>query len=139
MASGRLQVEGSCRDVISHYSHENAPELGNGELDLSKHVRADGLHQVMVRAWLTNDQGAQTATILMGAPLSLHVSYVLQRPMERPILGVQFNTESGSPVFGVDNRFISGFEIDRCEDRGTLSCHIQRCPLCRDFTTWISG
>ena len=46
-----------------------------------------------------------------------------------PVLGVVIKTDSGLPVFGVNNRFIPGFEFGSVQAPARISCHLPNLPL----------
>jgi hypothetical protein len=47
----------------------------------------------------------------------------------RPVLGVVIKTDLGTALFGVNNRFIPGFEFERVQAPARISCHLDRMPL----------
>jgi lipopolysaccharide transport system ATP-binding protein len=65
----------------------------------------------------------------MGSPLSVEVEFFSRSKPIQPVLGIAVKNQHGSPIFGINNRFISGYNFNNPVSNGTITCSIDRLPL----------
>jgi hypothetical protein len=66
--------------------------------------------------------------VRMGSTLTIHVGFKCSSLPLHPVLGITVRTLQGAAIFNVNNKFIGGFEFERCLS-GTISCTLDGLPL----------
>ena len=65
----------------------------------------------------------------MGSSLSVQIDFDTGEHPFCPVLGVVIKTNVGVPLFGVNNRFIPGYEFGKVQANATITCRIPDLPL----------
>jgi lipopolysaccharide transport system ATP-binding protein len=126
---GRVKARGETRSILAKY-YEDGEDRTSGSRDLTEHRgRTNGSEPIMSRVTLTDDNCSAIPRIRMGSSLSIHVDFDVKGFPTRPVLGVVIKTDLGTPLFGVNNRFIPGFEFGSVGSPSTISCHLGTLPL----------
>jgi len=126
---GRVKTQGETRSILAKY-YEDGEDRTSGSRDLTEHHGRTGASQpVMSRVTLCDDNQNITSRIRMGSSLSIHVDFDVKGFPTRPVLGVVIKTDLGTNLFGVNNRFIPGFEFGKVDVPSTISCHLDKLPL----------
>jgi lipopolysaccharide transport system ATP-binding protein len=132
---GQLVMEGETREVLNFYQQHNV-DHSSGVRDLSEVARSGGQRAVMTEVMLGNESSSPAISVRMGSQLSINVAFDSTGLPISPVLGVVIKTAFGSSVFGVNNRFIPGFEFTQGAERARITCTINRLPL-MPGTYWI--
>lgn len=132
---GQLVLEGETREVLNFYQQHNV-DHANGVRDLSGIPRSGGQRPVMTEVVLGNESTSPAISVRMGSQLSFDVAFDTTGIPICPVLGVVIKTAFGSSVFGVNNRFIPGFEFTKGAERARITCQIDRLPL-MPGTYWV--
>ncbi len=129
ISQGRLQAEGKPSAIMARYlESEIAPQ--SAWRALSSHSgRRTGSAAVMTRVTLYSEDGVPSSCVRMGEHLSVRVDFQADSEPFSPVLGVVVKNLYGMPIFGVNNRFIPGYEFSRPVDRGAITCQLDRLPL----------
>jgi hypothetical protein len=83
----------------------------------------------MTEVVLGDGVNEEVSCFRMGSRLSVVVSYDPGGRALSPVLGVAIKTVTGSALFGVNNRFIPGYEYYNNGMSAALTCHFDRIPL----------
>jgi lipopolysaccharide transport system ATP-binding protein len=131
ISDGRLAGVGAPHELIGRYlSAETLPTAA--DIDLGRHSgRRSGSHVVMRGLRLTSGRGETATTIRMGGDLDICVAYEADHPIN-PVLGVVIKNNYGAPLFGINNRLVSGFAFDTPSTSGTIACELRGLPLMPD-------
>ncbi len=128
LESGRVAADGEPAAVIEHYLASALARRG-GRLPLVDHPgRRRGSRVEMRELALLSDGDVTTDAVRMGGTLKLQVRFDTNGEAVSPVLGVVVKTAQGVPLFGVNNRFIPGFEFGPTP-RGAITCRLDHVPL----------
>lgn len=128
-ADGRLLRIGPCLEVVRNY-YESSQTATDAFVELSQHKgRTANSQTVMTSVELRNDFARPARQVAMGESLLVHVEFSARPPIRQPVLGVVVKTSLGAPVFGVNNRFIPGFDLDCQSPRAAIECRLDQVPL----------
>ncbi|HXZ80683.1 MAG TPA: ABC transporter ATP-binding protein [Terriglobales bacterium] len=131
ISGGRLEGLGTPHDLIGRYlSADAAPKESSNDLVLHP-GRPAGYQPIMRSVSLRGDDGMPTSTIRMGSSLSLRVEYCSPQPL-RPVLGLIVKNNHGSPVFGINNRMVRGYQFEDAASEGIITCRLANLPLMPD-------
>ena len=83
----------------------------------------------MSQVTLSDGIRSPISSIPTGSSLSIQVDFDIQGSATHPVLGVIVKTDLGAPLFGVNNRFIPGFEFDKVMARARICCNLADLPL----------
>ncbi len=126
---GQVKARGETRSILARY-HEDDDDRTSGRRDLSEHRgRPKGFEPIMSQVTLSDGYRSPISCIRMGSSLSIHVDFDVKGCPTQPVLGVVIKTDLGSPLFGVNNRFIPGFEFGKVQAPAMISCHLRDLPL----------
>jgi lipopolysaccharide transport system ATP-binding protein len=126
---GRLAFEGETREVLTRY-HCQDIHRSSGQMDLSDHHRrTSGSRAIMTAVVLGDGMGEPVDRVRMGSQLSISVEFDSRDGPLSPVLGAVLKTGLGAALFGVNNRFIPGYEFDKQVRAGWITCRIDRLPL----------
>jgi homopolymeric O-antigen transport system ATP-binding protein len=126
---GRVQAQGDTRSILTQYCEDNE-EDGAGFRDLTEHRgRTPSSEPIMSQVTLSDGERSPISGIRTGSSLSIRVDFDCKGSPIQPVLGAVIKTDLGAPLFGVDNRFIPGFEFDTVKSRSTITCHLEDLPL----------
>ena len=67
----------------------------------------------MSQVTLSDGNRSPISCIRTGSSLSIQVDFDVKGSPIKPVLGVVIKTDLGAPLFGVNNRFIPGFEFGK--------------------------
>jgi ABC-type polysaccharide/polyol phosphate transport system ATPase subunit len=108
LVGGRIEAEGSPRDVVNRYigmvvERQKRPE-GDGEATLPSSFRhGDGTSQIE-SVELLNSQGQPTAAVMTGDRVTVRVRARFRREVSDPIAGILIRNRLGIDVFGTNTR-----------------------------------
>ena len=126
---GRVAAQGETRSILARYCDDD-DQGATGTRDLAEHRgRTRSSAAIMSRVTLSNGNQNPVSSIRSGSSLSISVEFDVLGSPTRPVLGVVVKTDLGAALFGVNNRFIPGFEFDLVTAHGTISCHLDKLPL----------
>ncbi len=126
---GQVKADGETRSILALYC-EADEDRASGSRDLTEHPgRTGGSKPIMSRVTLGNGSQSPVSCLRTGSSLSIRVDIDLKGSPTGPVLGVVIKTDLGAPIFGVNNRFIPGFEFDSVQGGATISCHLNDVPL----------
>ncbi|MDO8431594.1 MAG: ABC transporter ATP-binding protein [Candidatus Binatus sp.] len=128
LAGGRSTGKGKPQDVIGQYlKTELRSDAGHRSLRIHPGRRAGS---IPIMDWVELQSGPerQIGAVRMDSELTVHVGFTYQSRPLHPVLGVTVRTLQGAAVFNVNNKFIAGFDFDRCMS-GTISCTLDNLPL----------
>jgi lipopolysaccharide transport system ATP-binding protein len=128
LEAGSVAADGEPAAVIERYLASALSRRG-GRRPLRDHPgRRRGSRDEMRELVLRSDGDAPTDTVPMDGTLRVQVAFETAGDAISPVLGVVVKTAQGAPLFGVNNRFIPGFEF-RPTARGTITCRLDHLPL----------
>jgi lipopolysaccharide transport system ATP-binding protein len=126
---GQLTSVGDARELVHNYLTLEV-DSSDGRRELSSHPgRTKSSIPIMRQVTLGSDLLAPISSVRMGSPLSVQVEFSTKSEPIHPVLGVVILNQHGSPIFGVNNRFISGYNFDNPVSTGAITCHFDRLPL----------
>src|SRR5262249_16197424 len=127
---GQVKAEGETRSILAEYYGGRENQTA-GSRDLTECGRTGDFRPIMSRVTLSNGHSNldPISHVRMGSSLSIHVEFDGEGTPIEPVLGVVIKTHLGSPVFGVNNLFIPGFEFGNVKAGGTIACHLDQLPL----------
>jgi homopolymeric O-antigen transport system ATP-binding protein len=128
LESGRVIGAGQVQKVIGQYL-DSAVAIHEGFCGLASHAgRSAKTPALMQRVCLRSVDGAMSSSFRMRDDLVIEVGFDARGNRIRPVLGIVVKDRFGSPLFGVNNRFISGFQAPE-QYNGSVSCCIRSLPL----------
>lgn len=129
ISKGRLEAEGEPSAITNRYLKSEV-STDSASRALSPHSgRRTASPTIMTQVTLCSDGGLPSSAIKMSEALSIRVEFLASSEPFAPVLGVVVRNHYGMPVFGVNNRFIPGYEFSKPVDRGAITCHLDRLPL----------
>jgi ABC-type polysaccharide/polyol phosphate transport system ATPase subunit len=108
LLNGRLEAEGSPRDVVNRYvglvveRQKRAAEDGGAQLP-SSFRHGDGASEI-VRVDLLNCNGELSTTVMTGEPVTVRVTARFREEAADPIVGILIRNRLGIDVFGTNTR-----------------------------------
>ncbi|AMV16761.1 ABC transporter ATP-binding protein [Planctomyces sp. SH-PL14] len=128
MEQGRLTYRGRTPEALQRYQRA-AQSSQASHNDLTGHPgRPSHVTSIMRHVTLRGDDGEPTTTFRMGGELSVDVAFENDSRFS-PVLGIVVKTEIGSPLFGIDNRVVSGFDLGETAGGGRIVCTLAGLPL----------
>ena len=128
LAGGQTEGKGAPSDVISKYlSSELRSDAGHRSLKTHQGRRKGS---IPIMDWVELQSGGERpiGAVRMDSQFTVHVGFSCPvRPLH-PVLGVTVRTLQGATVFNVNNKFIGGYDFNRCMS-GTISCTFENLPL----------
>jgi lipopolysaccharide transport system ATP-binding protein len=109
MLQGKIEVEGSPRDVVNRYvgmvvERQKRPSEGDGKSELGGSFRhGDGASRIL-RVELLNPQGQACTTVLTGDPVRVRVAARFLKKVADPIVGILIRNRLGIDIFGTNTR-----------------------------------
>ena len=126
---GQVKSQGDTKSILAQY-YEDDEDRASGRRDLREHRgRTRGSEPIMSRVTLSDGERSPISCIRTGSSISLQVDFDVKGTPIQPVLGAVIKTDLGSPIFGVDNRFIPGFEFEKVRGPSTISCNLVDLPL----------
>jgi lipopolysaccharide transport system ATP-binding protein len=83
----------------------------------------------MTEVILGDGEEESLSGVRMGSKLTVSVAFDTRDVPLSPILGVVIKNSVGSPLFGVNNRIIPGYEFEKRPYDGRITCELDRLPL----------
>lgn len=125
MLNGRVEAEGSPRDVVNRYvglvvERQKRPDEGEGGTKLASSFRhGDGTSEIL-RVELLDAAGQAASTVMTGDSITVRVTARFRHDAADPIVGVLVRNRLGIDVFGTNTRlerkdlgdFTAGEEIE---------------------------
>ena len=112
---GQVKAQGETNSILARY-YEDDEDRASGRRDLSEHRgRTRGSEPIMSRVTLSEGDRSPISCIRTGSSLSILVDFDVKGSPTQPVLGVVVKTDLGASLFGVDNRFIPGFEFGKVQ------------------------
>ncbi len=128
LEAGRVAADGEPAAVIEGYLASALASRGGRRPLLDHPGRRRGSRVEMRELALLGDGDAPTDTVRMGGTLRVQVRFDTGGQALSPVLGVVVKTAQGAPLFGVNNRFIPGFDFAPTPT-GTITCRLEDLPL----------
>ncbi len=126
---GQVKADGDTRSILARY-YEDDQDRTSGRRDLTEHHgRTRNSKPIMSQVTLSDGSQSPISQIRMGSSLSIHVDFDVRESPIEPVLGVVIKTDLGTPLFGVNNLFIPGFQFGKVQGSATISCHFEDLPL----------
>jgi lipopolysaccharide transport system ATP-binding protein len=126
---GNLAYDGETADVLAYYQRQNgAASSGSKDLTNASGRSVDST-PIMTQIVLSDGVDDSISSVRMGSTLSVKVALDTKKLSVSPVLGLVIKSSVGSSLFGVDNRFIAGYEFDKQHYLGSMTCEIERLPL----------
>jgi lipopolysaccharide transport system ATP-binding protein len=128
LGEGRIRADGPPDQVIERYLAALQTARG-GRRSLAEHAgrRRDSKPEMRELALLA-ETGAPTETVRMGGAVSVQVAFATSGDPVNPVLGLVVRSAQGMPLFGVNNRFIPGYEFPPVSS-GRITCRLEALPL----------
>jgi lipopolysaccharide transport system ATP-binding protein len=128
LKGGQIRASGLPSEIINGYMASMIrPESGNASL-ASHPGRANGTKGAMIWVTLSSEGDEPAAGVRMGATLSVKVVFDSGRRIS-PVIGIVVKNSQGAAVFGVNNRFIGGYQFHDRVNSGTLTTTLEALPL----------
>ncbi len=126
---GQVKADGDTGSILARY-YEDDQDCVSGRRDLREHHgRTRNSKPIMSQVTLSNGNRCPVSCIPTGSSLSIQVDFDVQGPATHPVLGVIVKTDLGAPLFGVNNRFIPGFEFGKVQAPARICCNLADLPL----------
>ncbi len=126
---GQVKADGDTRSILARY-YEDDEDRDLGRRDLTEHLgRTRNSKPIMSQVTLSDGTQSPISQLRMGSSLSIHVDFDFREFPIEPALGVVIKTDLGTPLFGVNNLFIPGFQFGKVQGSATISCHFEDLPL----------
>jgi lipopolysaccharide transport system ATP-binding protein len=126
---GQLEFVGEPGLITARYLALDL-DPSSGQTDLLSHPgRTKGSMPIMTKVVLASGLCEPISSLPMGSQLSIQVSFSSKLEPVYPILGVVLKNRSGGEIFGVNNRFIPGYEPAEPISEGMITCHFSYLPL----------
>jgi homopolymeric O-antigen transport system ATP-binding protein len=128
LRNGRLEMAGAPAEVTGAYLASDAAP-GSHLRALTDHPgrRADSV-RLMTSVSLRTDHG-EGGAVRMGSTLGIEVSFSCPSGAITPVLGVTIKNALGMAIFGVNNKFIGGYNFAERASSGSIGCEIEHLPL----------
>ena len=126
---GQVKQEAGTREILSSYyrMHRNPSA---SKVDLREHGQRTSRSQtLMTSVCLRDSEGHPVHCARMGESLRVDVDFEMQDRRISPVIGVVIKTDLGYPLFGVNNKFITGYVFDEVEGVGSIGCQLDNLPL----------
>ncbi len=128
LEAGRVAADGEPAAVIERYLAKVVGSRG-GRRPLQDHPgRRRGSRVEMRELILRGESEAAIETVRMGGTLRVQVVFDTGGEAISPVLGVVVKSAQGMPLFGVNNRFIPGYDLPAVQ-RGVVTCSLEALPL----------
>jgi lipopolysaccharide transport system ATP-binding protein len=128
MRDGRIVASGATYEVIGGYM-ASMVQGESGMVSLLNHPgRTGGSDRSMTSVTLAADGAEPAVTVRMGGRLEVKVTFKSARPVS-PVIGMVIKNSHGVAIFGVNNKFIGGYQFERRTTSGTISCTVSDLPL----------
>ena len=133
--NGRLEEDGDADEVIPRYLASGleslAADANPAEVDLSTYSRrAHSQEQALQRAWVTDQNGNKSNSIMMGERLTVSFQFSCSRPIKNPIVGFGLEDEYHRRIFTLDNYFAANEKnVLSSAHEGVVSFTIPKVPL----------
>jgi len=126
---GQVKADGDTRSILARY-YEDDQDRALGRRDLTEHHgRTRNSKPIMSQVTLSDGTQSPVSCIPLGSSLSIQVDFDTQGAATSPVLGVIVKTDLGAPLFGVNNRFIPGFEFVKVQAHARICCNLADLPL----------
>jgi lipopolysaccharide transport system ATP-binding protein len=126
---GEIKACGETRSILAQY-YEDDDDRASCHRDLVAHRgRTRDSQPVMSQVTLSDGSDGAISSIRSGSSLSIHVDFDVKGSPSRPVLGVVIKTDLGTPLFGVNNRFIPGFDFASVQGPARICCNFDQVPL----------
>jgi lipopolysaccharide transport system ATP-binding protein len=107
LSTGKVGFVGTVSDAVNHYLHDKEKSYNSTMpylIDLSKHPnkkynRAFGLQNALIKV-----NGKNTNTVGSGDTIEIEFTYLLQKEIINPMLGIVIKDAQAQPVIGVNNK-----------------------------------
>jgi len=126
---GKLTGAGETSQLVQRYLVFQSGAACDRQSLLSHPGRSPVSTAIMTQVTLFSNPEVRSSSIRMGSPLAVEVTFQSKAKPLAPVLGVVIMDKHGSPILGVNNRFISGYRFNKPESQGTISCHFENIPL----------
>jgi lipopolysaccharide transport system ATP-binding protein len=126
---GKLGSTGDTKEVLQRYLTFPLDDTCGRKSLLSHPGRSKESLTIMTQVTLFSNLEVPSYSVRMGSPFAIEVAFQSASNPVRPVLGVVILDKYGSPLFGVNNRFISGYKFTKPVSKGTITCHFDRIPL----------
>jgi len=128
LEAGRVTADGEPAAVIERYLAKVVGSRG-ARRPLEDHPgRRRGSRVEMRELLLLGEGEATTDTVRMGGTLRVQVVFDTGGEAVSPVLGIVVKTAQGMPLFGVNNRFIPGYDLPALRS-GAITCTLEALPL----------
>ena len=129
LSSGEVVSDATTDLVLADYSR-----LGNQsascQVDLTAHPGRSSTSRIVMRRVTTRHNSDEpVCSVRMDEGLSVDVEYDARGERPNVVLGIVIKTVTGAALFGVNNRFIPGFDFRKAPGSGAVSCRMPRLPL----------
>lgn len=139
--NGQIADQGNPKDTVTKYSSAMIRETqkrtlskkiteknsSNSNLILNKN-RFGSLEAEIVNVKFLDASGYPTSEINNGAPLSVEIEYYSKKVIYSPIFGVDIN-QKNSELYLSANTVSTGLPIDKIQNKGKITLHIERLDL----------
>jgi lipopolysaccharide transport system ATP-binding protein len=129
---GRLVASGPPQEIVDRYLAASRTSVPARVADLQNHPgRRSDTAPLLQRVALTfePDSGSDRPLLPLGGGLTINVSYVSDRPIVKPHLGVVIRSRMGVDVIHQDNQFSHTYPTHAPARAGRIACRISPCPI----------
>jgi len=108
MLNGRVEAEGSPKDVVNRYvgmvlERQKNEEHGDDGALSSSHRHGDGTSRI-TEVQLLNERGERCATVLSGETVTVTIRVRFDKAADEPVIGILIRNRFGIDVFGTNTR-----------------------------------
>jgi lipopolysaccharide transport system ATP-binding protein len=128
LANGSIVMDDEPAQVLAGYAAAAASSAAPW-CDLRQHPgRPAGMRAIMTDVELRGQSGP-SAVLPMGGSLAIAVRFDARPLCLRPVLGVVIKDYYGTPLFGINNRIIPGFQFADPVAEAEIVCRYEELPL----------
>ena len=125
---GQVKADGETGSILARY-YEDDQDRASGRRDLTKHSGRTRLEADHVPGHLERRQSKSGFLNPDGIVPVNPCDFDVQGPPITPSWAWSIKTDLGTPFFGVNNRFVPGFEFGKVQAPARICCHLEDLPL----------
>jgi lipopolysaccharide transport system ATP-binding protein len=122
MRQGMPAFKGGVEEILTTYLNSESTATASSVCLLNHSGRTVNSQVCIERAGLSSCGVPVQSALRSMDPLTITVAYNAPIAMQ-PVLGVVVKTHLGTPVFGINNRIVPGYQFSDAPASGTISVH----------------
>lgn len=127
LKEGKVHASGQTSDVVELYSSREFSSCGK-VLDVSGCERSAGKERVIKTAWIEDENGNITNSIMMGNAIKIYFKFESNKELNSPVLGFGFEDGNAQRIFSINNSVVCNVDLENTKE-GIAECYITELPL----------